>query len=518
MHDAHPGSDGTQPATGLVSRALAFVERVGNRLPDPATLFILLGVLVLVLSWIGGTAGWSVADPRDPSRSIAVDNLLDADGIRWILTGAIRNFLDFPPLAIVLVAMLGIGVAERTGLFPTLLKLLVAVTPARLLTPMVVFIGVNSSAAADSGYVVLPPLAAGVFAMVGRSPIVGIAAATFGIAGGFSANLAVTSLDPLISGLTQQAAQLVRADAVVQPTANYTFMFFSTFLLTGLGWLVTARVVEPRFARAEVEAQIAQGGVERGTPALTAMERRGLWAAVLGFAVAAGAFAAMALVPGGPLTGQVARHGTTTMVPAWSEALIPIILVLFLVPGVAYGVVSGEIRSDRCVARRMGDSMSSMGTYLVLAFFAGQAIAWFKQSNLAVILGVEGGELIRSLGFGQGPMLAAIVVVVAVLNLVVSSASAKWAFLAPILVPMLGNAGMSPELVQCAYRVGDSCTNPIAPLNAYLVIILVAIRRYQPSAGLGTLIALLVPYCVAALVVWTAVLVAWNALGIPLGF
>jgi aminobenzoyl-glutamate transport protein len=194
------------------------------------------------------------------------------------------------------------------------------------------------------------------------------------------------------------------------------------------------------------------------------------------------------------------------------------ILVLFLVPGVAYGLASGEIRSDRCVARRMGDAMSAMGTYLVLAFFAGQAIAWFRQSNLTSVIGVAGGEAIKSMGFGEGPMLAAIVVVVAAINLFVSSASAKWAFLAPILVPMLATAGVRPELVQCAYRVGDSCTNPIAPLSPYLVVILIAIQRYRKDAGLGTLIALLVPYCVTALVAWTAFLVAWNALGIPLGF
>lgn len=507
-----------QAPQGFVVRALALVERLGNRLPDPATLFVVLGLGVLALSFFGATLGWSVADPRDPAKKVVIDNLLDADGIRWILTSAIRNFLDFPPLAIVLVAMLGIGVAERTGLFPALLKLLVAVTPVRLLTPMVVFIGVNSSAAADSGYVVLPPLAAGVFAMVGRSPLVGIAAATFGIAGGFSANLAVTSLDPLLQGLTEQAAKVIDPAAKVAPTCNYWFMLASTFLLTGIGWFVSARFIEPRFSQAEVDAQIAEGGIDRGPPTLSPVERRGLWAAVAALVATGGAFLAMALVPDGPLTGMVVRHATGTLVPAWSEALVPIIMALFLVPGVVYGMVSGEIRSDRCVSGRMGEAMASMGTYLVLAFFAGQTIAWFRQSNLAVYLGIEGGELIRSLGLGQSAMLAAIVVVVAVLNLLVSSASAKWAFLAPILVPMLGSAGMSPELVQCAYRVGDSCTNPVAPLNAYLVIILVAIRRYQKTAGLGTLIALLVPYSIAAVVVWTAFLVAWNALGIPLGF
>jgi aminobenzoyl-glutamate transport protein len=508
----------TDRPNGFVARALGMVERAGNRLPDPATLFVLLGAAVLVLSWVGAREGWSVADPRDPARRIVVDNLLDAEGIRWMLTGALRNFLDFPPLAIVLVAMLGIGVAERTGLFTALIKLLVAVTPSRLLVPAVVFIGVCSNVASDAGYVVLPPLAAGMFAMVGRSPLVAIAAVTFGVAGGFSANLLVSSLDPLLSSLTEGAARAVDPDAVVQPTCNYWFMMASTPFLTLVGWFVTAKVVEPRFTREEVDAQIAEGGVQRGAPRLSREEVRGLVAASLALAAAGGAFAAMALVPGWPLSGQMTRPGTTSLVPTWSEAIVPMILVLFLAPGVAYGLASGEIRSDRCVARRMGDAMSSMGTYLVLAFFAGQAIAWFRQSNLTSVLGVAGGEAIRATGFGEGPMIAAIVVVVAGINLFVSSASAKWAFLAPILVPMLATAGMRPELVQCAYRVGDSCTNPIAPLSPYLVVILIAIQRYRKDAGLGTLIALLVPYCVAALGAWTAFLVAWNALGIPLGF
>jgi aminobenzoyl-glutamate transport protein len=506
-----------QPAQGIIGRVLALVERIGNRLPDPATLFVLLGIAVLVLSAVGAGAGWSVVDPRDPAKQLGVTNLLTSDGIRWILTSALRNFLDFPPLAIVLVAMLGIGVAERTGLFPALIKLLVAVTPSRLLTPALVFIGVCSNIASDAGYVVLPPLAAGMFAMVGRSPLVAIAAVTFGVAGGFSANLLISSLDPLLSSLTQGAAQVLDPDAVVKPTCNYWFMVASTPFLTLVGWFVTARIVEPRFGAAEVEAQIAEGGVARGAPSLEPAERRGLIAAGVALALAATAFLLMATVEGGPLFGEMTRPGTSTLVPTWSEAIVPMILVLFLVPGVAFGLVSGEIRSDRCVAKRMGDSMSAMGTYLVLAFFAGQTIAWFKQSGLTSVLGVTGGEAIKALGFGEGPMIAAIVVVVALLNLFVSSASAKWAFLAPILVPMLGTAGVAPEVVQCAYRVGDSCTNPIAPLSPYLVVILIAIQRYKKSAGLGTLIALLVPYCVASLVLWTAFLVIWLALGIPLG-
>ena len=501
----------------LVSRALGMVERIGNRLPDPATLFVLLGLVTLALAALGAWSGWSVTDPANPSRTIAVRSLLDAEGIRWMLTSALRNFLDFPPLAIVLVAMLGIGVAERTGLFPALLKLLVQLTPAMLLSPAVVFIGVMSSAASDAGYVVLPPLAAGVFARAGRSPLAGIAAATFGVAGGFSANLLITSLDPLLSGLTEQAARAIDPDAVVRPDCNWYFMIASTFLLTGLGWFVTDRIVAPRFDRASIDRQVASGGVQVGIDRLTVQERRGLWAATIALAATSAALLAMAMIPDGPLTGQVQRHGSTAMVPAWSEAIVPMLLVIFLVPGVAYGLVSGEIRSDRCVAGRMGEAMSGMGTYIVLAFFAGQAIAWFRHSNLATVIGIEGAEFVKGLGLGASPMLVAVVFVTAGINLLISSASAKWAFLGPVLVPMLASAGMSPETVQVAYRVGDSCTNPIAPLNAYLVIILVAIRRFQGDAGLGTLIALVLPYAIGALIVWTGFLLAWNALGIPLG-
>ncbi|MFM1867219.1 MAG: hypothetical protein RL591_627 [Planctomycetota bacterium] len=506
-----------QSSVGLVGRLLNVVERAGNKLPDPATLFVLLGILVLIVSAIGANLDWRVTDPRDSAKELVVTNLLTSDGIRWMFTSALRNFLDFPPLAIVLVAMLGIGVAERTGLFPALIKLLVRLTPSKLLTPALVFIGICSNVASDAGYVVLPPLAAGMFAMVGRSPLVAIAAVTFGVAGGFSANLLISSLDPLLSSLTQGAAQVLNPDAVVTPTCNYWFMVASTPFLTLVGWVVTSRIVEPRFSREDVAAQIATGGVVQGAPKLEARERRGLLAALITLGVAGLTFLLMARVEGWPLSGEMTRPGTTTLVPTWSEAIVPMILTLFLLPGVAYGIVSGEIRSDRCVAKRMGDSMSSMGTYLVLAFFAGQTIAWFRQSGLTSVLGVTGGEAIRALGFGEGSMVAAIVVVVALLNLFVSSASAKWAFLAPILVPMLGTAGVAPEVVQCAYRVGDSCTNPIAPLSPYLVVILIAIQRYQKSAGIGTLIALLVPYCITALVLWTAFLVIWIELGIPLG-
>lgn len=496
---------------------LGFIERVGNRLPDPATLFALGCFLILIGSALAAWSGWTVPHPSKPGETVAAVNLLTTDGIRWIWLSAVRNFLDFHPLGVVLVAMLGIGVAERTGLFAAILKLIVLATPARLLTPAVVFVGVMSSAAADAGYVVLPPLVAGVYATVGRSPLAGLAAVVFGIAGGFSANLMITSLDPLLQGITQQAAQLIAPDVHVRVDCNWYFMMASVVLLTLMGWAVSAWIVEPRYDRAAIERQrAAAGSMDEGPGSLTAIEHRGLLVAGVVACAVAAAIALMVVVPGWPLHGNYER-APGRFVPAWTEAIVPILFVGFLLPGIAYGVVAGSVRSDRDVARRMSESMAAMGTYLVLAFFAGQFIKWFERSNLGLMIAVEGVELLKQFELPHAVLLTSVVVLSAIINLFMSSASAKWAVLAPVMVPLFMGLGLSPEVVQAGYRVGDSVTNPITPLNAYLVVILVVIRRYQPGAGLGTLIALLLPFTIVACLVWTAFLVGWYGLGIPLG-
>ncbi len=496
---------------------MALVERVGNRLPDPATLFVLGCLLVFLGSGLAAWSGWSVPHPSKPGETVSAVSLMSSEGIRWIWLNAVRNFLDFHPLGVVLVAMLGIGVAERTGLFAAILKLVVLATPEKLLTPAVIFAGVNASAAADAGYVVLPPLVAGVYAALGRSPLVGVAAVTFGIAGGFSANLAITSLDPLLQGITQQAAQIIDPNVHVRVDCNWYFMIASTFFLTFLGWGVTAWWVEPRYDRAAIARQLSVAGIEAvGKERLTADEKRGLLAAGVVALLVVAALLAMILVPGWPLAGDYER-APGRFVPAWTEALVPILFVGFLLPGVAYGIATRSVRSDRDVASRMGESMAAMGTYLVLAFFAGQFIKWFDRSNLGLMLAVEGVDLLKRFALPHAVLIVAIVGFTAVVNLVMSSASAKWAILAPVMVPLFMGLGLSPEYIQVAYRVGDSCTNPIAPLNAYLVIILVVIRRHEPSAGIGTIIALLLPYTIATLVAWTGFLLAWHAAGVPLG-
>ncbi|MFO0827566.1 MAG: AbgT family transporter [Phycisphaerales bacterium] len=500
-----------------VGGILALVERVGNRLPDPATLFAIGCAVVLVASAIASGAGWSVAHPTQTGTSVQATNLLSSDGLRWIWLNAVKNFIEFKPLGVVLVAMLGIGVAERSGLFGAILKLLVLATPQRLLTPAVVFAGVMSSAAADAGYVILPPLAAAVFAKAGRAPLAGLAAVTFGIAGGFSANLLLTSLDPLLQGITLQAARLIDPNAVVRVDCNWYFMIASTFMLTLLGWCVNAWMIEPRFSGAVVQAQVARAGYEgAAAEGLDASERRGIVAAAIAAMIVLGVVAASIALPGWPLYGE-AEVAPGRVGPVWAEALVPILFVGFLVPGIAYGIAAGTVRSDRDVSRSMTETMAAMGSYLVLAFFAGQFVKWLEKSNLGLMIAVEGIDVLKPLEGSEPVLLPAIVVLVACVNLVMSSASAKWLAIAPVLVPLGMGLGISPELMQATYRVGDSVTNPIAPLNVYLPIVLLAIRRYAPEAGLGTIIALLLPYSIAALLTWTAFLVAWVELGIPLG-
>ncbi len=492
MPDAPPPAS-ERPRRGL--RLLEWVERTGNRLPDPVTLFAGGAIAVLAISAL--VAGWSVEHPLDASRTIEVKSLLDREGLRWVFTSMVRNFTEFHPLGVVLVAMLGIGVAERTGLIAVVLRGVVAVTPRGLVTPSLVFVGVLSSLAADAGYVVLPPLAAAIFARMHRAPLAGMAAVFVGVAGGFSANLVVTSLDPLLQGLTQEAATLLDPEAVVRVDANWWFMAASTVLITLVGWAVTAKVVEPRFSREEIDAQIAaglaaSGGTDSGER-ITAEERRGLWMALAAMLVTGAALAALILVPGAPLHGAY-EAAPGRLMPIWADVMVPLLFLLFLVPGIAYGLGAGAIRSDRDVARLLGLSMSAMGTYIVLSFFAGQFVAYFRESNLGTLVAVT-----------------------AVLNLFLGSASAKWALLAPVFVPLFMGVGIAPELTQAAYRVGDSCTNAIAPLNPYLVVILVYLRQYQPKGGLGSLVSLMLPYTVTLLVLWTLFLVAWAALGIPLG-
>lgn len=492
--------------TGWLGKFLAFIEALGNKLPDPLTLFFLLSIAVIVISAIAASLRVSVVHPGT-GETISAISLLTPDGIRRIVTAAVKNFTDFPPLGTVLVAMLGVGVAEATGLLSALLRMLVFVAPARLISPAVVFAGVMSNVAADAGYVVLVPLGAIIFLAFRRHPLAGLAAAFAGVAGGFSANLLISPLDPLLAGLSQSAAQLINPNYQVNATANYYFMAVSTFLVTLVGWYITDKIVEPRLGTYE-------GEIDSQFEEITAAERKGLrWA---GYSLLAFIVFLLALVL--PPQGVLRDPEKFTIIPSpFIDGIVFLIALGFLIPGVAYGKAAGTVQNDKDVVRAMGNAMAAMGYYIALAFMAAQFIAYFAWSNLGVVVAVNGANFLKATGITGPPLLIMFILVSVLIDIFIGSASAKWAIMAPVFVPMLMLVGYSPELTQAAYRIGDSTTNIITPLMPYFPVVVAFGQKYDQKLGIGTLISLMLPYSIGFLVAWSVMFLFWFFLGLPLG-
>ena len=550
---------------------LDFVEWLGNKLPDPAMLFVIGAFLVMFLSAVGHSAGWAVQPMKleiltapvldaagvqvldadgvpqvaplldeegRPQTKLVEDyslnggdpftsrSLLSADGLYYAVSSMVDNFVNFPPLGVVLVGMLGIGLAEKTGFIGTLLKAVMLVVPKNLLTPAMIFLGIMSSLGTDAGYIVLPPVAAALYKSVGRSPMAGIAAVFAGVAAGFNANLLVTSLDPLLSQLSTAGAQSVDADYAVSPAANWWFMIASTFVITLAGWAASAWFVERRFATKSPE----DGGpslidsAELENQCITRPQWWGLAWAIVTIVIATGLVLACTIIPGWPLNDDRGPIGALAgMVrkadhfDRWVEAIVPLLFILFILPGLVYGLATGSIRKSADAAKLLVESMAGMAPIIVLSFFAAQFIEYFKYSNLDKMLAYTGGTALAESGLSPSTLIVAFILLTGVFNLFIGSMSAKYAMFAPIFVPMFMLVGISPELTQCAYRIGDSVTNVITPLNAYLVIILVVMQKYAPKAGMGTLISTMRPYTLVFTLVWVVMLIVWMALGIDLG-
>ena len=481
------------------------IEETGNRLPDPATLFVIGTGIIMVLSWVATSMSWEVHS--DLTGTLISQNLLSSEGIWWLLSNMVNNFITFPPLAIVLVGMLGIGLAERSGFLPALLHRSILLVPQSLLTPATIFLGIMSSMALDAGYVVLPPIAAALYIAAGRSPLVGIAAVFAGISAGFSANLLITALDPLLSGLTQTAAQILVENYQVAVTANWWFMLASTILLTVVGWAVTAWFVEPRVGLDHdlVTDKDQLLNLEDSN------EKKGLIRAILATGIALIITALFITIPGAPL------YGAGSHFSRWIEATVPLLFILFFIPGIVFGLSTGKIKNDKQVVKMLGDTIAHLGPYIVMAFFAAQFIECFKYTGLGKMLAITGGQWLVAMEFNASMLLTGFILMAMSANLLIGSASAKYAFMAPVFVPMLMQVGFSPELTQIAYRIGDSVTNVITPMNPYMIIVLVELQRYRKNAGFGTLIALMLPYTVVFAVVWIAMLLIWMNIGLPLG-
>jgi aminobenzoyl-glutamate transport protein len=488
------------------------IERVGNALPHPAMLFVILSAAVLVISFLVSKLGTSVTyfDAKAGEElTVSAVNMLSADGIRYIFNTATKNFTGFAPLGTVLVAMLGVGVAEWSGLINTGLKKLLSNVHPRLLTAVVVFAGIMSNIASDAGYVVVIPLGAIIFAGAGRHPIAGIAAAFAGVSAGFSANLAIGTLDPLLAGITNEALRSAGETYEILPTANYYFMAVSTFLLTFLGTIVTEKIVEKNLGPYTGEYMPSK-------EAITDLENKGLRNA--GFALLAFVIVMLALlIPSNAVFKTADAQGVMNINEFLSNGLIFTILLLFLIPGYAYGKTVGKINNSNDLVQSMTDAMKSMGGYLVLAFFAAQFVAYFSKSNLGIILSVKGATFLEGIGFTGLPLILGFIIVSAFLNLFIGSASAKWAIMAPIFVPMMMRLGLSPELTQVAYRIGDSSTNIITPLMSYFAMIVVFAKKYDKDSGLGTLISTMIPYTVVFLIGWSVLMTIWYFAGWALG-
>ena len=492
-------------------RILDRVEVLGNKLPDPAVLFLLLLIAVWIFSALLAQFSYAHIDPRTGSP-LEIHNLATPDQFTLFLSTMVPTFVGFHPLGVVLLAMLGIGVADYTGFIRTGLKALMNVTSRAIVTPMLLLIAIVSHSAVDAGYVLVIPLGAVIFQAAGRHPLAGIAAAFAGVSGGFSANFVPSALDPLLQGITQAGAQIIDPDIALNPLNNWFFTSASTLLIVGLGWYLTDRIIEPRLSGTSLDGDLAE------VPALeplTPDERRGLTAslAVMGLALLA---LFVSTLPEGSAWRSPDGELTAGSAPLM-RSIVPLIFLIFLLPGIVFGYVAKTVSGHRDIIAGMTQAMNGLAYYLVMAFFASLFIAEFGRSNLGALLALEGAAILKAAALPAFITVIGAIVITGVVNLFVGSASAKWALLAPILVPMLMQLGISPDLTQAAYRVGDSSTNIITPLMPYFPLVVVFCQRYVKNSGIGTVLSMMLPYAVTFLVVWTLFLLAYWAAGLPLG-
>lgn len=497
----------TPPRVKLLDKFLTIIEKVGNALPHPATLFAIFAVAIIFISAIVSALNLEVIHPAT-GESIKPVSLLTVEGLHMIIVRMVTNFTSFAPLGTVLVAMLGIGIAESSGLMSAGLRMLVIKAPKRLLTFVIVFAGILSNTASEVGYVLLVPLAAIIFLAVGRHPIAGLAAAFAGVSGGYSANLLLGTIDPLLAGLSEEAAHIIDPTYSVNAACNYYFMFVSTFVIAAAGTWVTEKIVEPRLGKYE------GGAAPEELNPLTKEEKKGLW-----YALIAGILLAVIILIGlVPDHGFLRELGTGDLLNSpFMKGIVAFIFIGAGLMGIAFGIGAKTFKNDTDVMKGMGKSIESLGVYMVLVFFAAQFVAYFNWTNIGLIVAIEGAEFLKSSGLGAVPLMISFIIVSGFINLFMGSASAKWAIMAPVFIPMFMLLGYSPEFVQVAYRIGDSTTNIISPMMSYFALIVAFVEKYESKAGIGTVIATMLPYSFFFLLAWTLLFILWMILGLPVG-
>jgi aminobenzoyl-glutamate transport protein len=490
----------------LFDRFLNLTEKVGNALPNPATLFAIFAVSVLFLSGIAWYFDWTAVHPST-GEAIKPINLLSKDGLHRIMLEMVKNFTDFAPLGIVIVAMLGIGIAESSGLIGAIIRLLVLSSPKRLMTFVLVFAGVISNTASDIGYVLLIPLAGTIFLSLGRNPLVGMAAAFAGVSGGFSANLILGTIDPLLAGLSQEAARIIDPTYEVNPTANYYFMVVSTFLIAFAGTFVTEKIVAPRLG--EYEGTEKPEEIKK----LDRSEKNGLkWATIITLLLTA-----VVLIGTIPDNGFLRITGESVLKSPVIKGVIALLFIFSAAGGIAYGIASGKFKTDNDVIDGMSGAIKTLAAYIVLVFFAAQFVAYFKWSHLGEILAINGAIFLKSINIGTIPLLILFIILAGTINMAMGSASAKWAIMAPVFIPLFMELGYSPELSQVVYRIGDSVTNLISPMMSFFALIIAFYQKYDKKASIGTIISTMLPYTFVFFILWSLLLIVWVYFGWPLG-
>ncbi|MDN6286354.1 MAG: AbgT family transporter [Corynebacterium casei] len=488
---------------------LSAVERAGNKLPHPFILFVILAGVVIVVSALLSMFGITALNPKTDAE-VAVKSLLSGDGIEFMLTSVVSNFVNFPPLGLILVVMFGIGLADKVGLMSKLMQVSVAKAPPSLLTFAVFMAGICGSIASDANYLILIPLAAMLYHSVGRHPIAGAAAAYAAAGAGYDASLFVTVGDALFSGITTDAARLIDSNAYVSPIDNYYFVACSVFVLAVVGTFIIDKVVEPRLQRTLKIGDNVKVDVNHDE--LTEAEKRGLkrvgWVTL--------AYVALVILIVLPDASPL-RNSDGGLIPSpFLKSLVPLMFGYFVAIGLTYGITVGKILNAKDVPQRMAEAASDLAPTLVLFFAIAQFIAYFRWSELGQFIAIEGSNILLSTGFTGLPLVGAFIIMSATLNVFMTSGSAQWALMAPVFVPMLMLVDFNPAFVQAMFRIGDSSTNIISPMSPYFSVALVYMQRYKPDMGIGTLIATMLPLALSFLVAWTAFLLIWLMLDLPI--
>ncbi|MGI6035947.1 MAG: AbgT family transporter [Limnochordia bacterium] len=503
------GAPSTRPRNSKgVEGILGQIERLGNRLPDPASIFIILAAAVLIFSQLGELFGWKVIHPGT-GKEIMVLSLLNGDGFRKIIDTMMNNFAGFAPLPTVLCIMMGVGVAEGSGMIDALLRRTVTGLKPVMVTLAIVFLGINLNAASDAGFIILPPIAAMLLIALGRHPFIGIAAGYGAVAAGFNACILLSTIDVILAGTTETAARLVSPAMTVNPAVNWYFMMASVLPLTLVGVWVTEKLIAPRYSTFSLSEKHRSEGLKQ----LTDRERQGLKAAGVAFLICLGLLV-IGIVPGGvlrnPQTGGLIPSSLIT-------GMVFIMTILFMVPGIAYGRAVGKIKKDSDVVRLAAQGVAGMGGYIVLIFLASQFIAWFNWSNLGIFIAIKGADFLKGIGLVGIPLAVSFIIVACIINVFIGSATAKWALISSVFVPMFILLGFNPALTQVAYRIGDSITNAVSPLFPYFPILVGFLQKYDKEAGIGTAFSLMLPYSIVFFIVWMVLLIVWMLLGLPLG-